>query len=489
MVGCIGGVCVTTLVAGVLGAIVRARDAVPAGVEVPPGSRRPDAQWYGTAPLSLELPSSAQELSFFAHGSCADQRKPQRFWSTLLRTAPQLFLFNGDLVYGDCTNVSSCPALPAAWRALFHNPHFRAAAERLPMTGILDDHDYGANDCHAGLEKFDSWKSFAKHLFLERFGVRTDDERRLRGGLYTAMSFGPLGRRTQIILLDTRWFRSPFLRSPCQGCPGRERYTSYNGTASAQHTMLGEAQWQWLEAVLREPAELRLVVSTVQVLATGHGCAALNRLDPSRAASSGRAAPRLPSPCLLCAHVCHACARHARTRHARALLALVAADPEAVRSNGCSGARVLAGEHWGLIPTEAARLLSTIAHTGARGVVLLSGDRHTGGIYRVRRGERAFGAPPLPYDLVEITSSSLTHSYRTAHDETGVARVGNLTHENNFGTVAVDWARRTVTLDLRASDDCGLSAQAWGHLCEAPGSGVAGAVLMNVTLHLDALSP
>lgn len=418
MVGCIGGVCVTTLVAGVLGAIVRARDAVPAGVEVPPGSRRPDAQWYGTAPLSLELPSSAQELSFFAHGSCADQRKPQRFWSTLLRTAPQLFLFNGDLVYGDCTNVSSCPALPAAWRALFHNPHFRAAAERLPMTGILDDHDYGANDCHAGLEKFDSWKSFAKHLFLERFGVRTDDERRLRGGLYTAMSFGPLGRRTQIILLDTRWFRSPFLRSPCQGCPGRERYTSYNGTASAQHTMLGEAQWQWLEAVLREPAELRLVVSTVQVLATGHGW-----------------------------------------------------------------------EHWGLIPTEAARLLSTIAHTGARGVVLLSGDRHTGGIYRVRRGERAFGAPPLPYDLVEITSSSLTHSYRTAHDETGVARVGNLTHENNFGTVAVDWARRTVTLDLRASDDCGLSAQAWGHLCEAPGSGVAGAVLMNVTLHLDALSP
>jgi alkaline phosphatase D len=35
--------------------------------------------------------------------------------------------------------------------------------------------------------------------------------------------------------------------------------------------MLGAAQWAWLEAELRRPAELRLVVSSVQVLAEGHG--------------------------------------------------------------------------------------------------------------------------------------------------------------------------------------------------------------------------
>ena len=35
--------------------------------------------------------------------------------------------------------------------------------------------------------------------------------------------------------------------------------------------MLGEAQWAWLVERLREPAELRLLVSSVQVVADGHG--------------------------------------------------------------------------------------------------------------------------------------------------------------------------------------------------------------------------
>ena len=55
-----------------------------------------------------------------------------------------------------------------------------------------------------------------------------------------------------------------------------------------------------------------------------------------------------------------------------------------------------------------------------------------------------------------------------------------------FGTVAVDWEARRVTLDLRASDDCGLSQQSWGRLCVAH-DGKAGRVLMNVTIGLDDL--
>ena len=35
--------------------------------------------------------------------------------------------------------------------------------------------------------------------------------------------------------------------------------------------MLGEAQWAWLAERLREPADLRLLVSSIQVLAEGHG--------------------------------------------------------------------------------------------------------------------------------------------------------------------------------------------------------------------------
>jgi alkaline phosphatase D len=35
--------------------------------------------------------------------------------------------------------------------------------------------------------------------------------------------------------------------------------------------MLGEAQWAWLRKCLQEPAELRLIVSSIQVVVEGHG--------------------------------------------------------------------------------------------------------------------------------------------------------------------------------------------------------------------------
>ena len=34
--------------------------------------------------------------------------------------------------------------------------------------------------------------------------------------------------------------------------------------------MLGPEQWTWLEAQLREPADLRLIVSSIQLVADGH---------------------------------------------------------------------------------------------------------------------------------------------------------------------------------------------------------------------------
>jgi alkaline phosphatase D len=47
---------------------------------------------------------------------------------------------------------------------------------------------------------------------------------------------------------------------------GRERYIS-----DPAKTMLGEAQWRWLEERFKEPGDLRLIVSSIQVLAEGHG--------------------------------------------------------------------------------------------------------------------------------------------------------------------------------------------------------------------------
>jgi alkaline phosphatase D len=53
-----------------------------------------------------------------------------------------------------------------------------------------------------------------------------------------------------------------------RGAKGKERYLP---DRTADKTMLGESQWQWLAGELRKPADLRLVVTSIQLVAEGHG--------------------------------------------------------------------------------------------------------------------------------------------------------------------------------------------------------------------------
>ncbi len=55
----------------------------------------------------------------------------------------QIFIFNGDIVYGDCKRDGDCAPLYTAWADLFANGHFSRARAEIPMMGVLDDHDYG----------------------------------------------------------------------------------------------------------------------------------------------------------------------------------------------------------------------------------------------------------------------------------------------------------------------------------------------------------
>ena len=79
-------------------------------------------------------PHNGTEITRLVHGSCANQRKQQHFWNAMRARDPQLFLFNGDIVYGDCKGAQ-CPELTEAWDNFFANPNLRAAAATLPMVG------------------------------------------------------------------------------------------------------------------------------------------------------------------------------------------------------------------------------------------------------------------------------------------------------------------------------------------------------------------
>jgi alkaline phosphatase D len=221
-----------------------------------------------SAPASLASRSLADNtvIERFAFGSCfKSQRDDDRAWHALRAWRPQLFVFAGDTVYPDEDDTqASLPRLRAAYDALRRNEAFaglRADAEVLP---VWDDHDYGRNDGGADFP----FRKESEALFLERWGIGDDDERARRPGVYFSRVYGPAGRRLQLIVLDTRYFRSPLRPSTERGAPGRERYEPSGDPAA---TLLGDAQWAWLEGELAREADLRIIVSSIQVIADGHG--------------------------------------------------------------------------------------------------------------------------------------------------------------------------------------------------------------------------
>lgn len=217
------------------------------------------AAWGAAALAGCAAPpprNAAHTLIGFA--SCTDQTRPQPMWDTIVALRPDFFIFAGDNVYAD--PPFSQAALRAAYALQAAVPGFARLRAAVPHAAIWDDGDYGQNDGGADF----AFKHQAKDQFLQFWRAPADDVRRGREGLYDARRVGTV----QVIVLDTRWFRSPLKPTDRRDAPGKERYLP---DADPARTMLGEAQWAWLEGQLRQPADLRLVVSSVQVLAEGHG--------------------------------------------------------------------------------------------------------------------------------------------------------------------------------------------------------------------------
>lgn len=219
---------------------------------------------------AIPLAAAEAPLSRIAFGSCANEkRKNQPVWDAINKLDPQLFIFTGDNVYAD----SGDPAvLRASYEKLAAVPGFAALRKNCPILATWDDHDYGLNDGGAEWEG----KQAAKDAFMEFFQTPQDSPLRQREGIHDAKVFGPEGKRVQVILLDTRWFRGPLERlSPEEHRKLKKEKGPWVGpyleAPDSKSTMLGEEQWQWLAEQLKVPAELRLIVSSLQVVAVDHG--------------------------------------------------------------------------------------------------------------------------------------------------------------------------------------------------------------------------
>jgi alkaline phosphatase D len=206
----------------------------------------------------------AAPLSRIAFGSCAKQDQPQPIWDAIVAQNPQLFLFIGDNIYGDSQDMN---VLRAKYQQLGNQPGYQRLKQTCPILATWDDHDFGANDAGAEYPK----RKESQQVFLDFFGVPADSPRRQQEGVYDAHVFGPPGKRVQVILLDTRYFRSPLKPGFKAGEPGEGYRGRYAPNTDPHATILGDKQWAWLAEQLRVPAELRIIASSFQVIPDEHG--------------------------------------------------------------------------------------------------------------------------------------------------------------------------------------------------------------------------
>ncbi|WP_341502156.1 alkaline phosphatase D family protein [Gallaecimonas sp. GXIMD4217] len=203
--------------------------------------------------LGHAQPQATALVETVAVGSCFKQQGSMgQAMARLTASQPDLFMWLGDNIYADTTDISTMRAKYDAKKA---NPDYRAFLEAgIPVLATWDDHDFGANNAGDNYPK----RAESQQEFLRHFDVPADDPRyKGQEGIYSALIQGPAGKRVHSIMLDARYHRSPTFSS----------YGQCRGDAS---TLLGETQWAWLEAELAKPSEIKIIASGIQVLPPLH---------------------------------------------------------------------------------------------------------------------------------------------------------------------------------------------------------------------------
>ena len=211
------------------------------------------------AATGVKAQSPAPLISTIAFGSCAHETQPQPILDLVVKHRPDLFVYLGDNMYGDTRDMK---VLQSKYDMLAAKPEFQRLKKNVRIVGTWDDHDYGWND----IGRHYPFKEQSKELFLQFFDERASSERRKHPGIYTSYMFEGNGKKLQLILLDNRTFRDD-LRTYRGELHADGQYfypLDYYPHQTTDSTLLGAAQWAWLEGELSKPADLRIIGSGSQ---------------------------------------------------------------------------------------------------------------------------------------------------------------------------------------------------------------------------------
>ena len=337
--------------------------------------------------LSLVISASVTAApSKILFGSCGHQDKNIPIFNAINKEQGDLFIFLGDNIYGDTNDMD---VLADKYQRLGAKPGFKTLKAQTPIIAMWDDHDFGQND--AGKEY--PHKEQSRQIMLNFWDEPANSARRTRpDGIYTSYMYGENEQTIQVIMPDLRWNRDAL-----NHVGELEYYTKrklnnqgpYSPSEVKGASMLGEAQWQWLEQALKKPAAIKLIASSLQLLPDFTGW-----------------------------------------------------------------------ESWANFPEDRNRLFALIKKHKVNGVVIISGDTHWGEISKYQQN--------LDYPLIEMTSSGLTEKWKDVSPNKH--RVGDFTHNVNYGDLSVDWQQTDPAISLKLK-------------------GIDGEVIMQSDFSLSSISP
>ena len=236
------------------------KDTVPPP-QSPETVRAAIAQDLSIIPRGIDFSKAPEVVAF---GSCANQDAPQPLWPVIASNSPELFLFMGDNIYAN--RPEQKPMSQQYWK-LTKISTFKNFREKVPFLVTWDDGDYGQSDGGADYSE----KEVSKKEFLNFWPYVKDSLGFNQGGIYHAKIIGGVKKKQpslQVIMLDTRYFRSPLKPNPDVE---KEPLKQYIPNEDPKATMLGEQQWIWLEEQLKRPADVRFIVSSIQFIPEQHG--------------------------------------------------------------------------------------------------------------------------------------------------------------------------------------------------------------------------
>jgi alkaline phosphatase D len=297
-----------------------------------------------------------------AFGSCNRQNIDNKLWDDVLNNNPNIWVWGGDIIYSDTDDMIK---MANDYELLLNQKEYDSLRKTIEVHGTWDDHDYGLND---GGEEYIK-KAESQKLLLDFLEVDKEDNRRNREGVYYSKLFSLAKGTINLIVLDTRYFRSALVES-------KNPDKRYGPIDNKNTTMLGEVQWKWLEAeLINTKSDFNVIVSSVQFLSAEHGF-----------------------------------------------------------------------ETWGNMPHEVSKLLNIIKSSKAKGVIILSGDRHISEFSQM-------DLDSVSYPLIDFTSSGLTHSYSNFTEEPNKYRIGDVVSSTSFGLLKFNFGTKKVIMQMKGDEN------------------------------------